>query len=200
MTVLTLRRHFHQTALSVLRPIYFVVMQRGLMIEFCSVTSVGGTQGFIPEEAWPRSSGGFSNYYPTPDYQAAAVSAYLAAHGSKNAGRFNASGRAFPDIAAKADNFVVLEPEVFFFTGTSAASPTVASIIALLNDRLLNAGRAPLGFLNPWLYSEGFAALTDITTGNSSVTCSENDSTRGFDAKVGWDPVCVSFGGEKLFC
>ncbi|EJF62034.1 subtilisin-like protein [Dichomitus squalens LYAD-421 SS1] len=153
------------------------------------VTSVGGTQSFSPEQAWPGSSGGFSNYFPTPDYQAAVVSAYLATHGSKNAGRFNASGRAFPDIAAKADHFVVLEPDVFSFTGTSAASPTVASIVALLNDRLLNAGKPPLGFLNPWLYSEGFAAFTDITTGNSSVHCSQSDTARGFDAEVGWDPV-----------
>ena len=30
-----------------------------------SVTSVGGTQGFEPEEAWGGSGGGFSNYYCT---------------------------------------------------------------------------------------------------------------------------------------
>ncbi|KAI0674156.1 subtilisin-like protein [Trametes maxima] len=154
------------------------------------VTSVGGTQSFSPEEGWVGSSGGFSNYYARPSYQDSAVSAYLNTLGSTNQGRFNASGRAFPDIAAKADDFRIFEVDQFFsIQGTSAASPTVASIIALLNDRLAAAGKPPLGFLNPWLYKEGLNAFTDITTGNSSIKCSSNDTLRGFDAVPGWDPV-----------
>ncbi|EJF64357.1 family S53 protease-like protein [Dichomitus squalens LYAD-421 SS1] len=153
------------------------------------VTSVGGTQGFAPEEAWTGSSGGFSNYYPRPPYQAAAVGTYLARHGHKNAGKYNASGRAFPDIAAKADEFIVSEDGPFPLFGTSASSPTMASIIALINDKLLNKGRPPLGFLNPWLYGGGFLAFTDITKGNSSARCSFTETVQGFDAEVGWDPV-----------
>lgn len=34
-------------------------------------------------------------------------------------------------------------------SGTSCASPTFASVIGLINDRLIAAGKAPLGFLNP---------------------------------------------------
>ncbi|KAI0674151.1 subtilisin-like protein [Trametes maxima] len=154
------------------------------------VTSVGGTQGFSPEEAWSGSSGGFSNYYARPRYQDDAVRAYLKIHGGANKGRFNASGRAFPDIAAKADNFRLFEVDsISPIYGTSAASPTVGSIIALLNDRLASARRPPLGFLNPWLYKYGRGAFTDITAGNSSIQCSENDTARGFDAVQGWDPV-----------
>jgi tripeptidyl-peptidase-1 len=33
------------------------------------ITSVGGTQAVSPEVAWEDSSGGFSNYFPRPDYQ-----------------------------------------------------------------------------------------------------------------------------------
>ncbi|KAI8982832.1 subtilisin-like protein [Trametes punicea] len=154
------------------------------------VTSVGGTQGFSPEKGWSSSSGGFSNYYTRPSYQDAAVSAYLAAHGTANAGRFNVSGRAFPDIAAKADNFIIYEGDSFFaIQGTSASSPTVASIVALINDRLASQGRPSLGFLNPWLYKEGYKAFTDITAGNSSIRCSANATAHGFEAVVGWDPV-----------
>lgn len=51
--------------------------------------------------------------------------------------------------------------------GTSAASPTFASIIAMVNDARMNEGKPGLGFLNPWLYSEGYTALNDITTGNN---------------------------------
>ncbi|KAI0777487.1 subtilisin-like protein [Trametes elegans] len=154
------------------------------------VTSVGGTQGFSPEKAWQGSSGGFSNYYARPSYQESAVSSYLKNHGSENKGRYNASGRAFPDIAAKADNFMIYEVDGSYpIQGTSAASPTVASIIALLNDRLASAGKPPLGFLNPWLYKKGYQAFTDITAGNSSIKCSQNATARGFDAVEGWDPV-----------
>ncbi|KAI0646150.1 subtilisin-like protein [Trametes meyenii] len=154
------------------------------------VTSVGGTQGFSPEKAWAGSSGGFSNYYARPKYQDDAVLAYLKAHGDANKGRLNSSGRTFPDIAAKADNFRLFEVDsISPIYGTSAASPTVGSIIALLNDRLASARRPPLGFLNPWLYKYGREAFTDITAGNSSIQCSENDTARGFDAVRGWDPV-----------
>ena len=36
--------------------------------------------------------------------------------------------------------------------GTSAATPTVAGMIALANDARLDAGKPVLGFLNPFIY------------------------------------------------
>ncbi|EIW55897.1 uncharacterized protein TRAVEDRAFT_22306 [Trametes versicolor FP-101664 SS1] len=90
------------------------------------VTSVGGTQNFSPEEAWIGSSGGFSNYYPRPAYQDAAVSAYLATHGQENAARWNASGRGFPDVAAKADDVIIYENEGYkAFTDITTGNSTV---------------------------------------------------------------------------
>ena len=54
-------------------------------------------------------------------------------------------------------------------TGTSCSSPIFASVVSLLNDRLIAAGRPPLGFLNPFLYSPlGQAALRDIATGEQN--------------------------------
>ncbi|KAI0635460.1 family S53 protease-like protein [Trametes polyzona] len=152
------------------------------------VTSVGGTQGHAPEEAWGGSSGGFSNYFPRPAYQSPAVSAYLTSHAPAHAAQhFNASGRAFPDVSAKADAFQVWENTTASLFGTSASSPTFASVIALLNDRLAAKGKAPLGFLNPWLYEKGVHGLNDIKDGNSSVECNGQDI--GFAAVPGWDPV-----------
>ncbi|KAI8970653.1 subtilisin-like protein [Trametes punicea] len=154
------------------------------------VTSVGGTDHYDPEIAWPYSSGGFTNYFPTPAYQKAAVSTYLARYGHENAGRFNASGRGFPDISALATQYPIFEGVWFDSGGTSAASPVIASMVALVNDRLRSIGKPPLGWLNPLLYSEkGILALTDITSGNSSITCTDSDQPRGFDAVPGWDPV-----------
>lgn len=45
------------------------------------------------------------------------------------------------------------------------STPIFASVIALLNDERIAAGKSPLGFLNPLLYSTGASALHDITAG-----------------------------------
>ena len=79
---------------------------------------------------------------------------------------------------------VVVDGRTEAVSGTSCASPTFASVVALLNDRLLAAGKSPLGFLNPFLYSTGSAALNDVTSGSNSGCFSS-----GFSAKAGWDPV-----------
>ncbi|OBZ67228.1 Tripeptidyl-peptidase sed3 [Grifola frondosa] len=149
------------------------------------ITSVGSTSGINPETAAPFSSGGFSNYFGTPSYQSDAVSAYLSALGTTNAGLFNQSGRAFPDVSAQGVDFeIVVDGGLLEVDGTSCSSPTFAAVIALVNDRLIAAGKSPLGFLNPFLYSNGVAALNDITSG-SNPGC----NTTGFPALAGWDPV-----------
>ena len=50
--------------------------------------------------------------------------------------------------------------------GTSASTPAFASIISLLNEARDQAGKPPLGFLNPFLYANA-AAFTDIVAGNN---------------------------------
>jgi tripeptidyl-peptidase-1 len=67
--------------------------------------------------------------------------------------------------------------------GTSASAPTVASLIALLNDVRLRAGKSPVGFINPVLYGNP-SAMNDIVTGNN-FGCNET----AFEAGLGWDPV-----------
>ena len=123
--------------------------------------------------------------FARPQYQQDAVSAYLGRLGDTNKGLFNASGRAFPDIAAQAKSFqVVRGGQTISVSGTSAASPTVAGIVALLNDAIFKNGGKPLGFLNPLLYSDAKDALNDITQGNNP-----GCGTDGFPTSKGWDPV-----------
>ncbi|EJD45536.1 hypothetical protein AURDEDRAFT_21936, partial [Auricularia subglabra TFB-10046 SS5] len=50
--------------------------------------------------------------------------------------------------------------------GTSASSPSFASIIALINDRREAAGKPPLGLLNPFLHANP-QAYTEITVGTN---------------------------------
>lgn len=155
------------------------------------VTTVGATQGFEPEVAVQRfgSGAGFSNYFGRPAYQTGAVEGYLEKIGDLYAGLYNSSGRAYPDVAAQGNHDVIVwAGNITTIGGTSASSPTFAAVIALVNDALIAAGKPSLGFLNPWIYSGAYAALTDITSG-SSVGC----GTAGFPAEVGWDAV-TGFG------
>lgn len=149
------------------------------------LTSVGATTGISPETAADFSSGGFSNYWGVPSYQQSAVSGYLSYLGDTYSGRYNASGRGYPDVSAQGENFnIVLDQDVESVSGTSCASPTFASVIALLNDELIAAGKSPLGFLNPWLYSTAASSLNDVTSGDNPGCFSD-----GFSATTGWDPV-----------
>ncbi|EHK98485.1 putative Tripeptidyl-peptidase sed2 [Glarea lozoyensis 74030] len=142
------------------------------------VTSVGATYHY-PERAIAFSSGGFSDRFPRPSYQDAAVKEYLGILGDRWKGLYNPEGRGFPDIAAQGYNYSVVEKvvgangsytgafETILVGGTSASAPTVAGIISLLNNARVKARQKPLGFLNPWLYSKGKDGLNDIALGGS---------------------------------
>lgn len=148
------------------------------------MTSVGATTD-IPETSAFFSSGGFSNVFARPAYQAQAVAAYLKRLGTTNAGLFNTTGRAFPDVAAQGTDFeVFVGQQPFLISGTSCSSPLFAAMVSLVNAELLSAGKRPLGFLNPFLYGAAAGAFSDITTG-SNPGC----GTNGFPALEGWDPV-----------
>ncbi|KAJ7107249.1 subtilisin-like protein [Mycena crocata] len=148
------------------------------------VTLVGATTGSAPETGAGLSAGGFSNYFPQQTWQATAVKAYIASIGNEYAGLYNTTGRAYPDISASGENvWIVQDAQTGLVDGTSCSSPIFASVIGLLNDELLNAGKPVLGYLNPWLYANP-GAFNDITAG-SNPGC----GTSGFPAKSGWDPV-----------
>ncbi|KAI0339424.1 subtilisin-like protein [Trametopsis cervina] len=149
------------------------------------VTTVGGTIRVNPEVAVSFSGGGFSNYFARPSYQSTAVSTFLTKLGSTNAGLFNTSGRAYPDVAAQGEGFqVVIGGRTSSVAGTSASSPTFAGVISLLNDFRLSQGKSALGFLNPIIYSTGVGGFNDITSGTNP-----GCRTNGFSAGTGWDPV-----------
>ncbi|KAF2101176.1 subtilisin-like protein [Rhizodiscina lignyota] len=159
------------------------------------VTTVGGVMDFAPEVAAfdPRngfaSGGGFSNYFPVPSYQASTVKSYVASLKGEFDGLYNKGGRAYPDISAQSVAFAVeWNGTVVRLDGTSAACPTAASVISLLNDALIAAGKKPLGFLNPLLYKSLHSGFHDVTSG-SAIGCSETGNPLGFPAKKGWDAV-----------
>ncbi|KAJ5689010.1 Rattus norvegicus CLN2 is a lysosomal protease Precursor [Penicillium macrosclerotiorum] len=174
------------------------------------ITSVGGTKvlpehtSYEPEIALHNSDGksilssggGFSNVFPAPTYQEAAVSRYFSNSNpgypfyegnwtsGGSSGLYNRLGRGYPDVAAVADNIALWYEAKFGHTGgTSASTPIFAAIINRIVDERLAIGKGPIGFLNPVLYDNEWV-LNDIVIG-SNPGC----GTQGFTAAVGWDPV-----------
>ncbi|KAK7053681.1 family S53 protease-like protein [Favolaschia claudopus] len=152
------------------------------------VTAVGGTEGIHPEVATNLTGGGFSNLFPRPWYQTDAAENFLTTLPDDFPGNFNKSGRAYPDVSVQAGNLNFIFRELTMQSGgTSFSGPIFASIISLINDRLIAAGRPVLGFLNPWIYANA-DAFTDITEGHNSGYECPTESV-AFDASKGWDPL-----------
>ncbi|KAJ3496402.1 hypothetical protein NLG97_g2683 [Lecanicillium saksenae] len=160
------------------------------------VTAVGATRDLLSETAMELSGGGFSEYFPRPAYQNGAVDAYLLRHGRQWKGLYNEKGRGIPDVAALGRNYqLYYHCAVDSADGTSASTPVLASMIAVLNGLRAQKGRPPMGFLNTWLYTIGRFGFTDITTGKSSGCPGTSYSGQvspkvdgaGWDADWGWD-------------
>ncbi|OAA70025.1 tripeptidyl-peptidase 1 precursor [Akanthomyces lecanii RCEF 1005] len=126
------------------------------------VTAVGATRGIAGETAMELSGGGFSEYFPRPAYQLGAVDAYLAKHGGEWKGLYNPKGRGIPDVAALGRNYqLYYHGTVDSADGTSASTPVLAAMIAVLNGLRAEKGKPPLGFLNTWLYTIGRFGFTE---------------------------------------
>eukprot|EP01108_Squamamoeba_japonica_P004398 TRINITY_DN3477_c0_g1_i1.p2 TRINITY_DN3477_c0_g1~~TRINITY_DN3477_c0_g1_i1.p2 ORF type:complete len:314 (-),score=167.68 TRINITY_DN3477_c0_g1_i1:27-968(-) len=126
------------------------------------VTTVGGTElsGLLetgPEVMNSIGGGGLSNVFPMPDWQKTAYSKWRQQAGTDAPAKFfNATGRAYPDIAGLSSGFWVvtdLVPQPV--GGTSCAAPSLSAIVSLVNEHRLAGGKQPLGFLNPLLYAQG---------------------------------------------
>jgi tripeptidyl-peptidase-1 len=158
------------------------------------ITSVGATQvkantlttATSPEEACETviySGGGFSNVFPMPSYQSSAVASYFTSHKPTfTATQYNNSQtvRAYPDVSANGANYVVaVDGTLSLIYGTSASSPVFGSIITLINEERIKAGKTAVGFINPTIYANA-AAFNDITSGGN-----QGCGTAGFTAVAG---------------
>lgn len=151
------------------------------------VVCSGQTGGMV------TGGGGFSNVYGIPEYQQAAVARYLQGKRiPKSPGYFNKTGRAYPDISALGASYRTrINGGVTAVSGTSASTPVVGAMVTLWNDARLNAGKSPLGFINPLLYymaDVNPSAFNDVVIGNNGarkgglLICDES-----FGAAGGWD-------------
>jgi len=176
---------------------------------------------YIPEEAWndttqnatlSASGGGASLYFAKPAWQSGT--------GVPNDGQ-----RDVPDLAFSSspdhDGYLICsqndsdglpsctsgfrDSKAFLdvIGGTSAATPSFAGVLALLNQYLVTNGfltKAGIGIANPNLYhiaTYNPTAMNDVTTGNNIVPCTTGTPNcpakaplqYGFTAGVGYDQV-----------
>ena len=163
------------------------------------MTAVGATR-FIDqdpskaEQATDQfgSGGGFSSDFDRSNatWQENQVSAYLKLGDQlPPSWAFPANGRATPDVSALGEGFqVISNGQDMPVGGTSASTPLFAGLVSLINDVRVSKGKKPLGFLNPFIYSNP-QAFTDITVGNNSKDETGYPSKYGFQCTKGWDPV-----------
>ncbi len=175
-----------------------------------SVTGVGGTAvnfdgnwNYAGEIVWndiantqSASGGGISSFFPKPAWQTGG--ALLAAQ----------TMRCVPDVAAISvadlQNVVVpgFEPytatgvgvviyengEPKYASGTSLACPVWAATAAIINQSRAQAGKGPIGLLNPHLYPlVGTGALNDVTIGTNGA----------YSAGPGYD-LCTGLGSPDV--
>lgn len=148
------------------------------------------------------SGGGFSNVFGVPSYQRDAVDGYFnqvertlpfsgyhqfVANGNFSTvagGLYHHGGRAYPDVAAVGDRQVVYSNGSWWLVGgTSLSAPVFAAVLTLVNEKRIEAGKGPIGFIHPIIYKHP-EAFNDITIG-SNPGC----NSTGFPTAKGWDPV-----------
>ena len=161
------------------------------------VTAVGATElnaDGSEDTAVSFSGGGFtpSNYFDRSNatWQETAVQHYLMSGVQLPPSKYwDKNGRGIPDVSAVGVDFAVYtDGNKQGVSGTSASTPVVAGIFALLNDVRLSHGLPPLGFLNPFIYKNANNGFRDIKKGYNNGG-GIPALKKGFYATDGWDPV-----------
>lgn len=158
-----------------------------------AITGVGATKLNLDgsEDTGTSFSGGgfcFTKYFARNQscpYQASAVTHFFSTSSNlPPSNLYDSQGCGYPDVSAQGMNFqVVVNGITEGVGGTSASCPTVAGIVALLNDQRLSNGKPALGWLNPLFYSHP-EMFNDMTKGTNS-----GPGKHGFTSTTGWDPV-----------
>jgi uncharacterized protein (TIGR03437 family) len=158
----------------------------------------GSAKSYIPEAVWNETSqaegilaggGGVSRLHPQPAWQT-------------GPGVPNDGFRHYPDVS-----FSAALHDAYFITylatnggvaGTSASTPAMAGVVALLNQYQMSKGmqaQPGLGNINPQLYrlaQSAPAVFHDIVDGDNKVICGQGtpdcmDGSIGYAAAAGYD-------------
>eukprot|EP01133_Synstelium_polycarpum_P001425 gene1425-1653_t len=141
----------------------------------CSLNAPGEISVSVDHGMMWTTGGGISNTSSRPWYQDTFVTEYFDELANLDlvppASLYSAGGRSYPDVATVGHNlFIVNDNEWMTVDGTSASAPIFGGMVTILNDVRMNAGKSPLGFMNPLLYKIAVdhpEAFYDVTVGNN---------------------------------
>ena len=187
---------------------YFACLGAGNPVNTCRATYLhfipGGRTEAVWKEDWDliATGGGRSVLFATPSFQSGISNSILQ-------GR-----RGLPDLSWNA----AVNGGVLVYTsfpgvrlgwhtvgGTSASSPQLAGLVALANQLRAEAGKGPVGYLNPRLYQMSASDFNDIGpltfgTGAGVTTLDSNaefgSGIPGMATTAGWD-LTTGFGSPK---
>lgn len=161
------------------------------------ITSIGATQG--PETGSDEivcssstgglitSGGGFSGKFDALDFQQEAISTYFKTVSPAPVNGYNVLGRGYPDLSLVGHRFIVIIGNtIHYLSGTSASTPSVAGMVALVNSARIRDGKSSLGYLNQAIYLYGSQFTNDITSGDILCTSGTVCCPQGFYAAPGW--------------
>merc|ERR1712039_1125779 len=104
-------------------------------------------------------------------------------------GSYPPGGRATPDLSALGEGYqVIANGQLEAVGGTSASTPAFAALVSLLNEARLEAGKKPMGYINPFLYQNP-DAFTDVTVGTNAIDSKGKPLRYGFPCAKVWDTV-----------
>ena len=154
-----------------------------------STTNVVWNESWLPA----ATGGGPSVIYPLPSWQSAVQSVI----GGDHRGLPDVSWNAAVNGAVLVDlqSFLPADQQGFYLVGgTSAATPQVAALSALANERRESQANSPLGNVGQRLYSLGSGAFTDVVPvhqGAAGVISGNLDSNTMFSYNGDGNPVTV---------
>ncbi|QHS51311.1 protease pro-enzyme activation domain-containing protein [Edaphobacter sp. 12200R-103] len=170
--------------------------------------NVSSAKGYIPEAVWNESSssglssggGGVSRYNTKPAWQQGLTpdDGYRDVPDISLNAASNHDGYLFCSQGSCVNGFRTSTGTLNVVGGTSAVSPTLAGIFALLQQKLGGGTAARLGNINPMIYALGSSqyygnVFHDITTGNNNSACQAgttdcpNGGSIGYSASAGYD-------------
>jgi subtilase family serine protease len=151
-------------------------------------STAGGNSQVVWNESWlpAATGGGQSVIYPLPSWQSSVAST------------IGANARGIPDLAwnAAVNGGVLVYITAYpnyqragwhVYGGTSAASPQLGGVVALVNAARADAGKSPIGYLNPVLYSGALASsdfwdVIPTTEGTAASGMLDNNTLWGYNA------------------
>jgi len=162
-----------------------------------SVVSVGGTtlNGYSDtgrnETSWKGTGGAFSSQFPMPTWQSglnfpsSLPKTRVGVDLSFNADPYTGHYVAFTKLGAKT-------PTWYSMGGTSAGTPQISALVAVVNAQRALLGKPPVGKIHENLYRDfgpglgaSAQALTDVTVGANG-TCNWCSAKFGYDIPSGW--------------